>query len=514
MLKVMVVDDEYLDREGMKKTIDWASLGCVFSGEAKDGYEGIELAKIIKPNIVITDISMPRINGLEMANKIKEFLPECKFIIITGYDDFEYAKAAVKINAIDFILKPVDENELIDSIKNISYQFERNIKRKHIAREKILLDIMRGKIRGKESIDKIKKEYSIEINDLCIVCIENDYYEKALESDSFDVLFSANEYAKELICERLSQYTYYLVECHDNIFAILISMDNVLYPKSFRDIFIDFQKKFSSVFSTTVTIGVSNVGSIYDIKKVYEESKQALKNKLYSGNNSINYFMDLKKENIVKWSYIISFEKELRIVLKAGDRTKIRNKLDNLYIKFFTSNHISNSIIKQISIDIILIALKTLSEYNISIEEVMGKNFDIYRKIENYKTIKQMHNLVSDIIFNVFRCIKLKNATISENSIDKAIQYINEHYNENISLSDVSKNVYLSESYICRKIKSATGMSFVEYITKLRMEKAIEYLQNPNYKIVDIAKKLGYSDYRYFSRIFKKYTGYSPSDWK
>lgn len=136
LVKVIVVDDEYLAREGMKKTIDWSKYGCMLCGEAEDGYKGIELAKKIRPDIVITDIKMPGIDGIHMTQKIKEELPHCKFIIITGYDDFEYARGAVKVNAVDFLLKPVEESELINAIEKASKECNKTMKNIILEREK------------------------------------------------------------------------------------------------------------------------------------------------------------------------------------------------------------------------------------------------------------------------------------------------------------------------------------------------------------------------------------------
>lgn len=128
--------------------------------------------------------------------------------------------------------------------------------------------------------------------------------------------------------------------------------------------------------------------------------------------------------------------------------------------------------------------------------------------------MKELYIFVKDFLDKTIDCIKENNISASENGIENAIKYIKEHFCENISLNDVAKVAFLNESYLSRKIKSTLGVNFTEYITKLRMEKAIEYLRDPNAKITDIANKLGYQGYRYFSQTFKKYTGYIPSEWK
>lgn len=351
LIKVLVVDDEYLAREGMKRTIPWEIYGCTLCGEAQDGKEGIELSKRHKPDLVITDISMPEVSGIDMAKEIRKFLPQCKFIIITGYDEFQYARAAVKLNAVDFILKPIDHNEFLEAIN-----------------------------RAVEDIKKLK-------------------------------------------------------------------------------------------------------GSIV-----------------------------IDKEDMVKLSHIIKEEKELLLTIRVFDKINMEKQLRKIYFDILKKDEASHEVIKQTSIDVILKALNLLNEYNISFENVVDKDFDVYKRAYIAANIEEAYTWVYKILINILEAIKEAALEASETSIEKAIAYIKEHFCEDISLSDVAKNVYLSESYLSRKIKKVKGISFVEYITKLRVEKAIEYLKDPNVRITELASSLGYPDYRYFSQIFKKHTGYSPSE--
>ncbi|ERK28637.1 response regulator [Clostridium intestinale] len=144
MIKTIIVDDEYYAREGMKKTIPWNSLECEICGEADNALKAIEVAKIYKPELIITDINMPGIDGISMSQEIKKYLPNSKFIIITGYDDFQYARRAIKMNALDFILKPIDYEELINAIKNAVGVIKEEKSNSIISREKMLLEIIRG----------------------------------------------------------------------------------------------------------------------------------------------------------------------------------------------------------------------------------------------------------------------------------------------------------------------------------------------------------------------------------
>jgi two-component system, response regulator YesN len=351
LIKVLIVDDEYFAREGMKKTIPWQNYGCIVCGEAQDGLEGIELAKELEPDMIVTDISMPEMNGIEMAKAIRTILPKCKFIIITGYDEFQYAKAAVKLNAVDYILKPIDEEEFLAAIK-----------------------------------------------------------------------------------------------------------------------------------------------------KAAEDFREA------NGNISIS------KQDVIRISQILKEEKELLLTIRAYDKVRLEKQLKNIYFNILDKENRSHDIIKQVSIDIVLKSLNILAEYNISVEDAKVESLDVYERASEVSTLGEAYNWVYKMLINILNAVKESAIGANETGVDKAIEFIKNHFDEDISLSDLAKKVYLSESYLSRKIKKVKGISFVEYITKLRMEKAVELLKEPNVKITDIASSLGYPDYRYFSQSFKKYFGYSPSE--
>lgn len=190
----------------------------------------------------------------------------------------------------------------------------------------------------------------------------------------------------------------------------------------------------------------------------------------------------------------------------------MEKNLKHIFFNILEGNRSNYEIVKQVSIDIVLKAVNMLNEYNISFENVLNSDLDAYKKSYTASNIKEAYDWVHKILSNILDAIKEAVMEANETGIEKAIEYIEEHFCENISLSDVAKRVYLSESYLSRKFKKVKGMGFVEYITKLRMEKAIEDLKNPNIKITELASKLGYPNYRYFSRSFKKYTNYTPSE--
>lgn len=511
MVKVLVVDDEYFAREGMKRTIEWDTLGCILCGEADNGVVGVDLARNLKPDIIITDIKMPGMDGIEMANNIKEFLPNCKFIIITGYDEFEYAKRAIKLNAVDFILKPIDEKELLTGVLNAS-EIVRNSKTQRDAIiEKLLLDCMRGKILDSLSMMELLKRNNITFENVIIANMENDDYENIIENGNREKIYVQNRILRDIVY-RVFNDEIYVVECHQDKLALIINADKFDSIERLNENIYFIKDEIRKRAHITLTVGVSKVNKIINITNAYKESKEALKYKLYIGKDKVINYKDVIKESR---EYEGGFKKDtmdIILALKAKDRRNVDLKLKHLYFEKLKAHKTEEDIIRQISIELVLDGINIIKEYNITVNEAISEDFNIYKKAAKLNTIDELYNMVYSFFINVIDGLKELTIEAEESGIDKAVKYIKENFSKEISLNDVAKHSYLSESYLSRKIKRVLGIGFAEYITKLRIEKSLELLKNPNAKIIDVASSVGYQDYRYFSQIFKKYTGYSPSE--
>ncbi|WP_032120813.1 response regulator transcription factor [Clostridium amazonitimonense] len=508
MFKVFIVDDEYFAREGMKRTIDWNSLDCEVCGEADNSIKAIEHCKILKPDIIVTDINMPGMNGLEMAFNIKTFLPDCKFIIITGYDEFQYAKEAIKLKAVDFILKPIDEIELIEAIKHCIEDLNKLALNRSVAQEKLLLDAMRGRFSEKKVMLDTLSESRIDLNAIRIISIENDSYNGLVEEELADKFYMQNRVIRDLI-HKYFKNRYYVVDCH--LYRVAIVLEENEEHNDLKESLKSFTKKIKEVLNITVTLGVSSRTSLINIKEAYSESKEAISHKLYLGKDKIIYF-----ENILKNGSTINLDftkekSEINLYVKAKDRRKIENKLKDLFTKFKIYKS-KEDFIRGISIEIILESLSVLKNYNACIKSMDLEESNIYEYAAKLNIIDELYEFVYSYLMKVVDILREKDAESEETGIEKAVEFLKAHYREDISLKDVASYAYLSESYLSRKMKKVLGIGFSEYITKLRMERAIELLTEPKAKVTEVALQVGYTDYRYFSQSFKKYTGYSPRE--
>lgn len=511
MVKVLVVDDEYFAREGMKRTIDWDTLGCTLCGEADNGVVGVELARNLKPDIIITDIKMPGMDGIEMANTIKEFLPDCKFIIITGYDEFEYAQRAIRLKAVDFILKPIDDKELLNGVLNASEMVRNSKLQRDAIIEKLLLDCMRGKFLDRLSMLEVLKNNNIAFESVIIANMENDDYESIIEAGNQEKIYTQNRMIRDIVYKIFNDEIY-VVECHQDKLALVIDGNKIGFIEKLNEKICLLKDEIRKRANITLTVGISNVNEIGSITKAYNESKEALKYKLYVGKDKIINYKDVVKESR---EYEVGFKKyktDIILSLKAKDKRNVELKLKQLYFEKLKAYKAEETTIRQISIELVLAGINIIKDYNIVLEGAFGEAFNVYKKAAKLNTIDELYTMVYSCFIKMIDELKELTIEAEESGLDKAVKYINENFSKEISLSDVAKHSYLSESYLSRRMKKVLGIGFAEYITKLRIEKSLELLKNPNAKIMDVAIKVGYQDYRYFSQIFKKYTGYSPSE--
>ncbi|MEG0753200.1 MAG: response regulator [Angelakisella sp.] len=513
MIKVMIADDEYFVREGIRRTVDWERYGCTLCSEAQNGCEGLEIARRERPDLVISDIKMPGIDGLSMAREIRTFLPECRFIFITGYDEFELAKNAVKLSACDFLLKPINEDEFLGAIQRAAKECVKSDVIIDIARERVLLNMMRGnqfELPAYENMAEELRDNYITLDELLVVLLENDSYPDLVDSGNLTAVHRQSSGVRQLA--RSLFPACYTVECHPDRIAMLIPADALHTARDIDERLRYFLQNAKDLFSVALTMGVSAINYIDNIHECYEQSKYALKSKLYHGSGSVLYFEEVSKASAVpNREFILKEEKELLLRIQACDRAATQKQLRQIYDRLGDESNVDDSVIKQITIEIMLNSLGLLSARNISPETVFGGNLDVYKTVAKLSTILDLYSWVQQSVDQIIEVMRERSGN-QDLSTEEALCYIREHFTEQLSLSQISDKVYLSESYLSRRIKKALGMTFVEYVTKLRMEKALEYLSAPNPVIGEIATQLGYSDYRYFSGCFKRYTGYSPSE--
>ena len=472
MKKVLLVDDEIYSLRGMESFIPWEEIGCIVCGSTTESKEAIDIAMREKPDIIITDINMPCIDGLELLDILKDKLPKSQGIVITGYDDFKYAVKAIKLNVIDFILKPLDEEELICAIKKSINNLE--IFNNVVKADRKLLDIVRGETDLNDIYHYFKNDF------VSMIFIDIDKRDDDEIQNLIDTIYSNLKINNK----------YYILKPHN--YRIVLVIEGKINTIEYLLDIIPKEK---------VSIAITKQYKLSNIINCYIEGKNLMEETFCLGYGNI---ITGSKVNIE-----VS-EKEIRdkldkvyIALGSKSNLIIMTSIEELF-KFLKNNKIDKEICISITFDILL-------KLRGSIDNFKNKEKNIEIK-EIGLTIDYLKNIV---LIEVEKYIEFKKEADwirEDGSIDKSIDIIKNNYMNNLKLKDVAKQLYLNESYLSRRFKSTVGVGFNEYLTKIRMEKAIEFLKEGK-TIKEVSKEVGYIDYRSFSLNFKKYTGFSPREY-
>lgn len=532
MYRILLVDDEAIIRKGLKNVIDWASMDCIVVGEASSGLEGMELIKALKPDIVITDIKMPGINGLEMIEKTKEIVPCCKIIILTGFRDFEYLQKSIKLGAFDYLLKPSKIEDITNIIKNaiislnkskekeeefnkLKIEFEKQIP---FLRQKLLYDILFKITYKDEEILEQLKLYNIIINDFILLIVQ-------IESKNYQ---NNNQYEKQLYqfgiinaFEESFEKDFIIYDVPINNKEIIFIVESKEYIENFKELVYsmvdNLNASVNSCFGFSITVAISTLGKGFkDLPYKVKEAEEALEYKIYIGDNSIIPYQDLKAfYRGIDFSLLEDFQKILIKYIKIGNEENVRLTLNEIN-KYLKDNKINIDSIRNYFNNIVY------SIKNIASVEIDNSLYEKFKDLlsntkynnNEYDYFNILLNLVEEISLKTASKINFLNHKTINSTLQRAIDYINEHYAENITLSSVSEYSFVSTFYLSRMFTKELGKNFIDYINEVKIEKAKIFLKNTSYKTYEIAEMIGVKDAHYFSKLFKKYTGYTPSEYK
>ena len=531
-MKLFILDDEVWMRRGIKSILDSSGLDVEVIGEAGDGVEGLEIVGSLNPDILLVDIRMPGIDGLNFISEAMKVLQNSKFIIISGYDDFNYAKRAISLQVIDYILKPIDSESLINSIqKAIALLEEERLKKDREVKKEWLLNQSSMHVKEKILMDLISQDdssfeivsmnelFGVDLEECCFIWIavkvlnlERIIREKG-EKEVALIKFILKNYAHELTIQ-----TYQGVDFFDDKGVLNI----LLMDYKSKQVKIHQMKHAlcNTIRETTKKLGFFSVriasGGIHKgvegIKLSYNESIKALKSAV------ICEMIDSAKKRKIKYisnsenNCLIQKDKQLQECIIIGDTEGIKDALIDM-VTFSLEDENPVKVLEEI------IELMCHTGYKVIIDKAIAENS--IRKISKHEKDIIYYDNPEHIIgtfFEYFSSISSAIHKISYTSGKKAIEeikhYIQTHYNEDITLIQLSKMLHMNPTYLSEVFKENTGKNFIEYLTNFRMQKACEYLTKHTIPINKIAELVGYENERYFSTVFKKVLNTTPKEYR
>lgn len=480
MFKAIIVDDEIDIRRGLRKIIDWESKGFMVVGEAGDGKEAIELFKEQRPSLVVTDIRIPEIDGLELIKKLKEINPKVKIIILSGYNDFNYAKEALKYSVNNYLLKPVDIQELgneLSSIREVLNKEHNNeiheAEREHSLKNETLLSLVKNQVK-EEDLQIFLKKYGIdlEFKTLCVALVQIDNYRE------YKLSLTSSEIALKKIGIK-------------NIIEELLNKEDLGY------VFDESEDMIGLLLTITKERNGCN-----KLQRVLENVIECLVKYV---SEEVTEFSELSK---VIWN-----NSKLLDCLGEGNEKAITKEVDRLF-KEIEEKEIPIPCVKYILTDTIIEMGKLILNYNGQWENLYFSHFrdidDILRQGDRGKVRKY----ILDICYTLQNFINTEKEKKSPSVLEKVLDYIDIHYNQEISLKKLADIFYINQFYLGQLIKKKKGINFNDYINNLKVEEAKRLLLKGKMSIKDISEKIGYKYLDHFYKNFKLITGISPGKFK
>lgn len=517
MYSVFIVDDEVNVRIVLKKLINWNNYGFEIAAEAEDGIEALRKIEADIPDLLIADINMPGKNGIDLIKEISEKGYKTKVLLLTGYRDFNYARTAVNYRVMGYLLKPVDELELIDNLAKIKKELENTgiYENAHnIIRERFLRSLAEG--REKYGVLPINTE------EIGIAFSENDAFAVMIvESESpsdnnfndIDNECFVNEISDTIIDTVNAHLQGYLFRDSQERFCIILYDNNVdVLDKKVVGVAEEMRAVVSKLSRYTVTIGLSSIlRGERNLKFLYSEAVKSLDAMFLLGKNRVIRYSSESFDSINK-----DFEKlhemlnSLLKYIEEIDRTQTQVMLENI-IEAIKKQNIKHNQFQQLIVEVLVGMSKIIRELNGDVSQVFGEEFDILEHIRKKYTLNDAKEWLESLINRTCEYIENIREKRPNSVIREVISYIRENYSADITLKSLAGRFYVNSLYLGQLFKKETGESFNDCLAGIRIENSIKLLKNTDLKVYEIAERVGYKEIQYFYKIFKNVTGSSPS---
>jgi len=526
MLKIVIADDESNARDRLSSILKGFSADFEVVGSYANGYDALEGVLSLEPDLLITDIKMPFIDGIEVIKRAKVDIPLLQSIIITGYDSFDFAKQAIDLGVVGYISKPITKEEL----ETVLFKA-----RDAICRQ-MAIDTNITALQEKEETEL----RLFQQNDLCRLLSMKEVppnFWKRLKADSIDLskknlviaVFDFDQEIDEISYEKVElvsyyehQYTkselegahpYYCFDRSENV-VVVIAEDKPINRDGLESIFSRIRSKIERTTGVSVSVSFSEIDTdpaTRSFRKLFRHAIRTLSFRTVTGGSEILFFDDVKKEEVTvgkvddheydALTYDLLYGRPQEVKKRAGDLVATISSVDYADSHTFIVTNIANSLLKACT-----------SLHDLYVDYM--SNADILAALVNAKGAESLISLLGKLVDEIIKVNEKTRSGGMKSSLSQLKDYLELHYADpDIALDTVAGALSYSVSYISLLLKK-DGTSFTKYVTGLRMEKAKELLADPEAKVIVVASKVGYSDPFYFSHCFKKYYGTSPADYR
>ncbi|SDX75862.1 response regulator [Paenibacillus sp. CF384] len=532
MYKVIIVDDEAVVRVGLKNTINWNEHGFELIGDYANGREAWEAVEQHKPELVISDISMPFMDGLELAGLISTQFPYIKMIILTGFDEFEYAQQAIRLKVSDFILKPITANEIRSLLDRVKKEMDEETQHRE--------DLGRLKSQLNQSLPLLKERFlerlvavglnhaeiterfsyfgipaPLPLHVVLIVDID-DFGDRELHSYEHDVEFLRFA-AFDIFKETLEREGIMLFRTREERMVAIISGqddESLLYEQVYS-LAEQVRHHIEKYLKFTVTIGIGRAcAHLEQLPESYKSALSVLDYRFLLGKNRVLSILDMEGKPSIPLPPQLDWDRKLASAVKRGAAQEAFQLIENGVAELKSSLAPIEACFLQMQ-KVVLSLMNSIQELVAHDPEASFDRQMRLMDVYGLKTLDEVEIWLKDVVRTVMSTIADNRSQLTNMQIHQAVEYIETNYaNDKMSLQDICRHVLMSTSYFSLVFKQHTGETYIEYLTGVRIARAKELLPNTTMKFYEIAEQVGYKDPNYFSMLFKKHTGMTPKDFR
>lgn len=525
MYTVYLADDEQLIREGLAATIPWDSLGLKLVGTAEDGKQALKGIQETKPDIVLTDIRMPHLDGLELIGKIRETHPDCRVVIITGHGEFTYAQSAIQLGVSDFVLKPIDVMNLCRTLRRLQRDLDRDRNQQSEVEEmriqlqradefrlqRQLRRFIMGHTPRQQFMEQIPEQLR-RARAMILVLLQMDNFDNLTADMDEETIFSITQKLELSMAKAAENTSMISVEESSGRYLLLFTG---AWKEELRFEVRSYVRRLRLVepdmaFTTVTSLPYDDIGCC---QEAYEFVRQGFGYAFQLGNNQDVQPEDIKKGADNPFPDIPNVGRVIRSISTFNKKT-IREDFEMLAKDIRQTGHNSYLYTHMLVSVVYGEITKLLVDINCPIETILENPLEDYRKILTRTTLDDMLKELYQFVSRICDFLE-KNISANQSVAERAKAYIGAHYaDSSLTLDQVARKMGISSNYFSALFKQSTGSSFINYLTDVRIANAKELLKRGNYKTYEVAMRCGYENPTYFSTIFKRRTGVSPSEYR
>ena len=526
--RVLLVDDEEEIRMGIGRKTDWNALGFQLVGEAENGAEALELAEQLRPDVVLTDINMPFMDGLELCRRLSICLPAAKMVVFSGFDDFEYARQAIGMNISKYILKPINAPELRQVLQTLREQLDQQRAERRdvealrlryeeslpVLRELFFTRLLDGRIHA-EQLHQRAERYDIDLTQstwlAVLVEVDSGDEQEGMSRDEV-MLLSVRAFFQE-------QFSLAECACHPLLYndrvALVATLGQDVTLYSFLEEMGRICTLAQSLLGLELTAGLGRPhGVAHELHLSASEARSALDYRILSGSGRVIYLGDVEPNRSVRLTFDEGDERALTSAVKLGTVHDVQELVPQ-FMERIRDTGLTLPQCQFFVLELTTCLIKLARAGGIEPESVFGQDFTGVVRLSDFRSTKELGAWCTQHCLRIQELLSRQRTDSAGRTVERARDFIGNNFaNCELNVDTLCSHLHLSPAYFSTLFKRETGMSFTAYVTNVRMEFAAELLGDTEEKTYLIAERTGYLDPNYFSYVFKRHFGVSPSKYR